>query len=350
MMRAMSSSLSGVFSFGHRGGSSRVSRDWTCPHSSRVRPRVVASSASTVSVPEEREALSYREHLFSSVDLWSTKRRASLPGGGTELDASTEPKFTLTYMPMRNRAEVCRLILEDAGCHYNFDVVGFETWQNEVKPAAVAGDFRGDFGKLPVLVSHDKTLALPDGTPLKIGQETAITRFLAKQCGVAGNSDMEEARLDSLFAFYFATFRNDGTTHAGDKYSADALADEAEKTDTERLTRLKCTSYRASKRVNTLSVAERSLSALCLFEEILEKSESNYLLSRKEPSYVDLALLCELLELAEEDHVPDFSERFDLPNLGKLLEVMKQRPGIDAYLNSPRRMPRYERPGYNYIQ
>ena len=64
--------------------------------------------------------------------------------------------------------------------------------------------------------------------------------------------------------------------------------------------------------------------------------------------YVDLALFYILFELAEDDAVPDFASRFNLPALGAFLGAMSARPRLDAYVRSARRMPRYLRPGYNY--
>ena len=59
-------------------------------------------------------------------------------------------------------------------------------------------------------------------------------------------------------------------------------------------------------------------------------------------------VLRELFELAEPGNVPDFATRFELPRLGAFLEMMSERPRIAAYIRSPRRMPRYQRPGYTY--
>ena len=347
-MLAMSSTVHGVSFPWHRATLRRVSRARVGYRASSGF-RAGASSSATSHAHEEKEAEDYRAHLYESVDLWSTSRRASLPGGGAEHNPeTTPPRFTLSYMPMRNRAEVSRMILESTGCPYHFDVVGFKKWTDEVKPASVP-EWRGDFGKLPVLTSHEAAHALPDGTPLRIGQETAITRFLARECGVAGDDAAEEARLDSLFAFYFCTLRNNGLTHEGEHYSAGALREEAARSASERLTRTTAAKYRATKRVNDLSVAERSLSALGAFEELLERSDTGFLLSRTEPSYVDLALFVELLELSEDEHVPDFADVFHLPRLGAFLETTRARPRLDAYLRSPRRMPRYARPGYVYV-
>ena len=135
-------------------------------------------------------------------------------------------------------------------------------------------------------------------------------------------------------------------THEGQNYAAGALRDAAAGEET--LTRDEAPSYRSMPRVNDFSVAERSLAALGAFEEQLERSTTGFLADHEGPSYVDMALLCELLELAEPDHVPDFAERFRLPRLGAFLEEMRERPGVAAYLASPRRVPRYDRPGYTY--
>ena len=116
-MCAMSSALPCVSTVGRRGASSRIFRARTCNRSSRIRPRLVSASSgakSGTAVPEEEhEAVAYRTHLFASVDLWSTSLRESLPGGGLQEAGNNTrmPRFTLTYMPMRNRCEVSRLIL-----------------------------------------------------------------------------------------------------------------------------------------------------------------------------------------------------------------------------------------------
>lgn len=68
--------------------------------------------------------------------------RARIPGGGAEKKvkvgeataaasaaAAVRPRYRLAYMPMRNRAEVPRLIMEEAGCPYEFDVMGFQLWK-----------------------------------------------------------------------------------------------------------------------------------------------------------------------------------------------------------------------------
>ena len=90
-MLAMSSSVHCVSSPWHRATRKRVSRSRVgCRSSSGFRGG--ASSSATSHAHEEKEAEDYRAHLYDSVDLWSTSRRASLPGGGAELDPETFEK------------------------------------------------------------------------------------------------------------------------------------------------------------------------------------------------------------------------------------------------------------------
>ena len=60
-------------------------------------------------------------------------------------------------------------------------------------------------------------------------------------------------------------------------------------------------------------------------------------------TYPDLGLFYILYELAEDDNVPDFAERFALPHCGAFLDRMAARPQLADFLASPRRMPRYAR-------
>ena len=174
---------------------------------------------------EEEEAVRLREALYEAGDLWSTSVRATIPGGGAERcdkhtagrsDAS--PRFRLAYMPMRNRAEVPRLVMEEAGCPYEFDVIGFQVWKHDVK----ANDDSLPFGKVPVLYSLDPEHRDAAGEPLAVANETAITRFLARQLGMAGKGPVQEARVDMLYVQYIQTMRNNTLTHEGELYSVGA--------------------------------------------------------------------------------------------------------------------------------
>ena len=41
------------------------------------------------------------------------------------------PQFHLAYMPMRNRGEIIRLMLEESGCLYDLEIIGFKNWAEE---------------------------------------------------------------------------------------------------------------------------------------------------------------------------------------------------------------------------
>jgi len=254
-------------------------------------------------------------------------------------------------MPMRNRAEVPRLVMEEAGCPYELDVIGFQLWRRRVKEA----DASLPFGKLPVLYATDAAFRDAAGDALAIGNETAITRFLARQLGMAGRDAAHEARLDALYVQYYHTLRNSGVSHEGEHYSVGALRKcgsggigDGSHGGGVTLTRSTAPTYRSMPRANDFSVAERSLAALGVFEEQLERSATPFLAGSDSPSYVDIAIFCELFELAELGNIPDFATRFELPRLGAFLHMMVERPRIAAYIRSPRRMPRYDRPGYTY--
>jgi glutathione S-transferase len=268
-------------------------------------------------LPLETRAEDVRRQLYASVDLWSSSMHEVIKCG------TGQPRYRLGYMPMRNRCEVARLVLEEAGCPYEFEVIGFKVW-GQVKPQT-------PLGKVPVLYDFD-------GAGNILSQENAITRFVARKLGLAGQTESEQALVDMLYEQYWCTFRNNGISHEGEHYSIEAL---------KGLERRGGPRYQEMRRVNNFTRGERSLAALGVFEERLESSETGFLVGDT-PTVIDLALFEALFELAEADNIPDFATRFDFPKLGAFLATMEARPRVRAYLESPRRMRRYSRPGYVY--
>ncbi|CAK0803100.1 unnamed protein product, partial [Prorocentrum cordatum] len=258
-----------------------------------------------------------RRRLYASGGLWGTRLHVAIRCG------EGPPRFRLAYMAMRNRLEVARLVLEEAACPYELEVIGFENWRDFKQ--------RMPHGKVPVLYDFD-------GAGNALAEETAITQFLAKQVGLAGRSDAEEAAANSLYQLYWCTFRNNGVTHDGDLYSAPKLREFKGQS---------WPHYKEMHRVNNFTAAERSLAALGMFEERLAESGTGFLVGDA-PTYVDLALFNDLFELAEEDNVPDFAARFGLPRLGAFLRAFEARPRIRAYLESPGRVPRYSRASHHW--
>lgn len=289
---------------------------------SRARRRVRARARRNLNLPEILpDELSGA--LFASKDLWNTSIRGVIL---RRCESAREATHWLQYMPMRNRAELARLMLEYAETPYCFEVVGYREWA-DVKPTTT-------FGKTPSLVDVD-------GRGNDLSHEMAIVRYLADALGLAGGDAFERAKCDELFSQWWCTCRNFGLTHDGEQYSARELQFV---TDAD----VQCPRYQETHRVNDLSVASRSVQALRVFEEILQANGTGYLIGDA-MTFVDLALFETLFELAEPEHVPDFAERLELPRCGEFLERVSRVDSIAAYIASPTRVPRYERPSYAYI-
>ena len=279
-------------------------------------------------LPPIMDAIKIQKELYRDAYLFDTTTHAMMKCIAEKDENKDEncSKFHLLYMPMRNRMEIIRLILEEAEISYDFEVVGFKPWEESIK-------FTTIHGKCPVLRNYD-------ARGHDLAQEGAITRYLAEKCNLAGSTLEEKAAIDSLYCFWFSTFRNNGISHDGEHFSIASLKNHPP------LEASEIPIYTDTFRINNLSKTERSLMALGFFENILKKQsllKSDYLVTSNRPSYVDLGLFYILLEMSEIDNIPDFSKRFDLPFLGKFLVHMSNRKQIKRYINSPTRMPRYAR-------
>ena len=234
-------------------------------------------------------------------------------------------------------------MLEYAEVPYALEIVGYTRWWDEVKPTT-------EFGKTPSLLNID-------GKGKDLSHEQAIVRFLGRELGFAGADSIEEARVDELFQQYWCTIRNNGLTHEGALYSPFALAefrrDEISRDDdaVDDVAR-----FQDTHRVNDLPVSHRSLQALRVFEEILEfqrieNPDNRVGLVGDSLTYVDFALLDALLELREEDAAGEnFHAFLRLPRCGEFLQRFLLPTGaIAEYVRGPSRVPRYQRPGYNYV-
>ena len=146
----------------------------------------------------------------------------------------------------------------------------------------------------------------------------------------------EEAAVDALYCFWFATLRNNGVSHDGEHFSCAALK------AVEDVGALARPPYGAVFRQNTLSKAERSLMALDFFEKTLADAGTGFLVADA-PTVVDLGLFYILYELGEDDICPDWADKFGLPLLRAFADRVAARPQIAAFLASPARMPRYAR-------
>merc|ERR1711981_1090359 len=87
-----------------------------------------------------------------------------------------ENKIKLTYFDGKGRGELIRLILTYGGEPWEEDRISFEEWP-ELKP-------KTPLGTLPILEYNGE----------KLCQSISIARFLAKQYGIAGKNNMEQAK------------------------------------------------------------------------------------------------------------------------------------------------------------
>ena len=274
-----------------------------------------------------------RAHLYDSKDLWSTTLHQTLLCNCTEgEDDESNCEFRLQYMPMRNRIEVPRMILEAANCKYALELVGFVPW-SEVKQST-------PYGKTPTLKNYDETKTKD------LAHEKPIARYLAQKLGFFGRDEEERAKIDEVYEQHWSTIRNNGLTHQGEHFDIHRLLaiTGKEMNETPR--------FQDMRRVNSFSPAQRSLASLRVFDEILEKKQSSsmYLVGDK-LSLCDVALFETTHELFREESTDfDIAERFNLKYLERfLVHIEQNETSLGEYMKSERRVPRYERPGYVYI-
>ncbi|XP_078259324.1 hematopoietic prostaglandin D synthase-like [Rhinoraja longicauda] len=90
------------------------------------------------------------------------------------------PNYKLTYFKLRGRAETVRYIFAYSGINYENDTIERSVWAS-LKPTLL-------FKQLPIL-KVDK---------IELNQSTAIARYLARESGLAGKSNFEQAQVDAI--------------------------------------------------------------------------------------------------------------------------------------------------------
>jgi len=289
------------------------------------------NTVTSVALLSRISAEEMRAHLHDSKDLWSTTLHQTLLCNCIEgEDDESDCAFHFQYMPMRNRIEVPRMLCEARKCKYALELVGFVPW-SDVKITT-------PYGKTPTLKNYDKTKTKD------LAHEKPIARYLASKLQFFGRDEDERAKIDEVYEQHWSTLRNNGLTHQGENFDMDLLLaiTDREIDETPR--------FQDMRRVNSFSPSQRSLASLRVFDEILLQHQSMYLVGDA-LSLCDITLFETAYELFREESADfDIAERFNLKYLERFLaHIEDEHPTLREYMKSARRVPRYKRPGYVYI-
>jgi len=88
--------------------------------------------------------------------------------------------YKLNYFPLRARGELARMVLNAAGQDFENNLVQFADWPT-IKPTMPTG-------QMPVLEFNGQ----------KLSQSMAIARYLAREFGFAGKTNLEQALVDQV--------------------------------------------------------------------------------------------------------------------------------------------------------
>ena len=289
------------------------------------------NTVTSVALLSRISAEEMRAHLHDSKDLWSTTLHQTLLCNCIEgEDDESDCAFHFQYMPMRNRIEVPRMLCEARKCKYALELVGFVPW-SDVKITT-------PYGKTPTLKNYDKTKTKD------LAHEKPIARYLASKLQFFGRDEDERAKIDEVYEQHWSTLRNNGLTHQGENFDMNQMLaiTDREIDETPR--------FQDMRRVNSFSPSQRSLASLRVFDEILLQHQSMYLVGDA-LSLCDIALFETAYELFREESADfDIAERFNLKYLERFLaHIEDEHPTLREYMKSARRVPRYKRPGYVYI-
>ncbi|CAG0918809.1 unnamed protein product [Notodromas monacha] len=195
------------------------------------------------------------------------------------------PQYKLIYFDVAGRGEIIRLILHQAGVHFEDQRINKEKWA-ELKPTV-------PFGQLPVLEVDGKLLA----------QSHTIARYLANAHGLAGKNSWESALCDQYVDAIIDLTMHYRTMRYG---KSDAEKEEAKKT-----------------------LLESALPVFC--QRMTTKIDANPsgLLVSDEVTWADIYLAhgMDVLEAA----VPDCLEPY--PRIKKIQEHVFGLPNLKAYLD-----------------
>jgi len=211
--------------------------------------------------------------------------------------------YKLTYFPIRGLAESIRYILSYGKADFEdnrIDVTSGDTW-NTLKP-------KTPMGQLPVLEIDGKN---------EIAQSRAISRYLAKQFGIAGQNDIEQALADMYVDGLFDMF-----TKGGQEFFGEMRKKLVDKADNDALITEK---YQLWK---TDGIAP----LLDLYEKVLSKNGSGFLVGSK-VTWADI-VTAEFLDRLVNSAAPmgDSHLLDNHPKMATLVKTVHKLPGIAEYV------------------
>jgi len=199
--------------------------------------------------------------------------------------------FVITYFPVRGRAELARLICEEAKLPYKNNFI-FGDALAALKPELA-------FGQVPYLTREGQD-------SVKLVQSIAIARFLAREANLVPSNPLDAARCDMIV---------DG---AGDLYSAWGTAYWVPKDQREA----KLQEFKTSKLEFFLQK----------FEQLLTQNGGQFFVTKNALSWADLAVYNVLEHLQFFESNKNYLEKYT--NLHAFFNAIANRPNLKAYIES----------------
>jgi len=204
--------------------------------------------------------------------------------------------YKLCYFPIRGLAESIRYILSYGKADWEDNRVSGDAWP-ALKP-------KTPMGQMPVLHVGDKT---------EISQSRAIGRYLAKQFGIAGSNDIEQAQADMYVDGLF-----DLATKGGVEFFGELRKKFLEKAENDAEIKAKYQKWK------TDGIA----AFLDMYEQFLTKNGSGYLVGSK-VTWADI-VVAEWLDRISKLQDPQLTDHH--PKLAALVKTVHKLPGIAEYV------------------
>jgi len=215
-------------------------------------------------------------------------------------------QYKLTYFDVTGYGELIRYILHYGGKSFEDRRIEFGDEWNTLKP-------KTPMQQLPVLEIDGKT---------EISQSRAIARYLAKQCGIAGKDDIEQALADMYVDGVYDQFQKDSAK----QHAAEFKKKFFENCDNDAKYQETYEKWKQDSLIPYMDILEKAIA----------KTGSGHLVGSK-LTWADL-VVGEMFGRFERQY-KDTKLFENRPNMGKLVKMVHQLPGIAEYIQKPRTNP-----------